>query len=140
MTKSIIMLKIIIYLINIMEINLFILSLIQAIYIIYVLNYFETRYNFAHPLSNFSSDYFKHPIGKSNVPMSNICKFGHQVSWYLAMFIILRSFFINEYTKNISIFVLFITILLSMLNFNAVIYLIPHFAIEIYLIKNNYII
>ena len=74
----------------------------------------------------------------NNQPISNICEFGHQVSWFLALFIILRSIFKNRFTKHISIIVLIITATFSMLNFNAVIYLLPHFAIEIYLIKNNF--
>ena len=111
------------------------LNLVQSIYIIYILNYFKTRYSFAHPLSNYSPSYFKHPIGINNIPISNICNFGHNASFYLAIFVILRSIFINKYSKKISIIVLIITFLLSLLNFNAVIYLIPHFVIEIYLIK-----
>jgi len=118
--------------------KLILLSVIQGVYIVYILNFFKTRYSLAHPLSNFSNDYLKHPIGMNNQPISNICEFGHQVSWFLALFIILRSIFKNRFTKHISIIVLIITATFSMLNFNAVIYLLPHFAIEIYLIKNNF--
>ena len=118
--------------------KLLILSIIQGIYIIYTLNYFKTKYSLAHPLSNFSSDYFKHPIGKNDIPISNICEFGHQMSWFLALFVVLRSLFKNKFTKNISIVVLIVTATFSMLNLNAVVYLIPHFVIEIYLIKNNF--
>ena len=118
-----------------MKNELLILSLLQSIYIIYMLNYFKCVYSFAHPLLDFSSSYFKHPIGINNSPVSNICNFGHHVSFYLAIFVILRIIFINKYTKKISIIVLIITFLLSLLNFNAFIYLIPHFIIEIYLIK-----
>ena len=113
------------------------LNIIQAFYIIYMLNFFKTKYSLAHPLSNFSSDYFNHPIGFSNEPISNICEFGHQSSWILALFVILRTLFINKFTKQISLIVLIITAIFSMLNFNAVIYLVPHFIIELYLIKNN---
>ena len=119
-----------------MKNKLLILSLLQGIYIIYMLNYFKCRYSFAHPLSDFSSAYFKHPIGINNIPISNICNFGHQISFYLAMFVIFRTIFIKKkYCKKISVILLIITFLLSLLNFNAVVYLIPHFIIEIYLIK-----
>ena len=77
-------------------------------------------------------------ISMGEVPISNICEFGHQMSWFLALFVILRSLFKNKFTKNISIVVLIITATFSMLNLNAVVYLIPHFVIEIYLIKNNF--
>ena len=118
-----------------MKNELLILTLLQGIYIIYMLNYFKCIYSFAHPFFNFSSSYFKHPIGINKIPISNICKFGHEVSFYLVIFLILRNICINKYTKKISIIVLIITFLLSLLNFNAFIYLIPHFIIEIYLIK-----
>ena len=109
-------------------------SFIQSIYIIYILNFFKTRYSFAHPFFNFSLDYFKHPIGINKIPILNVCKFGQDASWFLVIFLIVRSLFVNKYTKKISIFVLIITILLSLLNFNVVIYLIPYFIIEIFLI------
>ena len=118
--------------------KILLLNIFQAIYIIYMLNFFKTKYSLAHPLSNFSSDYFNHPIGISEEPISNICEFGHQSSWFLAIFVIIRTLFINKYTKQISLIVLIIAGTFSMLNLNAVIYLIPHFIIEIYLIKNNY--
>ena len=118
--------------------KLIILNIIQGLYIIYILNFFKTKYSLAHPLSNFSSDYFKHPIGVNSTPISNICEFGHQMSWFLGLFVVLRSLFITKFTKYISIIVLIITATFSLLNFNAVVYLIPHFIIEIYLIKNNF--
>ena len=120
---------------NKMKNKLLILTLLQCIYVIYMLNYFKSKYSFAHPLFNFSSSYFKHPIGINNIPISNICNFGHEASFYLAIFLILRFVFLKKYCKKISIIVLIITFLLSLLNFNAFIYLIPHFIIEIYLIK-----
>ena len=38
------------------------LALIHSIYIIYVLNYFKTRYNFAHPITYFNNKLLYHPI------------------------------------------------------------------------------
>ena len=55
-----------------MKNKLLILSVLQSIYIIYILNYFKTRYSFAHPLLDFSSSYFKHPIGINNTSPSFI--------------------------------------------------------------------
>ena len=118
--------------------KLLILSFIQAIYIIYILNFFKTKYSLAHPLSNFSSNYFKHPIGIHNEAISNICEFGHQASWFLALFVLIRGFFINKINRNISIFILIFTVAFSLLNLNAFVYLIPHFIIEIYLLNKNF--
>ena len=119
--------------------KLLLVSIIEALYVIYMLNFFKTKYSLAHPLSNFNNEYLKHPIGKSDIPISNICEFGHQSSWLLAAFIILRPFFMNKYTKNLNILGLIIVFSFSLLNMNAVVYLLPVFILEIYLITNNYL-
>jgi hypothetical protein len=119
--------------------NITIYSFIEAFYVLYMLNYFKTRYSLAHPLSNFNSSYFAHPIGVSSEPVSNICEFGHSASWFLVAFILLRICFIkSKYIRHLSIFVLVIVASVSMLNFNAVVYLLPYFIYEIHLLKNNF--
>ena len=117
-------------------------TIFDAIYIVYILNYFKTKYSLAHPLTYFENKFIYHPIGKSEIPISNICPFGHMCSWFLAAFILIRLLVIR-YTqisisliRNISYIVLILTILFSLMNFNAVLYLIPHFIIETFLIKN----
>ena len=110
-------------------------SIIHSIYIIYVLNYFKTTYNIAHPLTYYNNDLLFHPIGKSNIPTSKVCKLGNILSWFLAGFIIVRGVLLynNIYAKSlrkISLILLILAVILSMLNLNVVIYLIPHFAIE----------
>jgi hypothetical protein len=114
-----------------------IVSLIQAIYVIYMLNYFKTIYSIAHPITLFDNNLIYHPIGTAEKPISNICKLGHILSWYLGAFLIVRSLFLykNIYKKQIKIISLvglIIGIILSMMNFNAVLYLLPHFIMEIY--------
>ena len=117
------------------------LSIVHAIYIIYVLNYFKTRYNFAHPITYFNNKLLYHPIGMSDVPKSKVCKLGNILSWFLALFILIRAVLfvynskLRKVLKQISLIGLILAIILSMLNFNVVIYLIPHFIIEIYIQK-----
>jgi hypothetical protein len=111
------------------------LPIIHSIYIIYVLYYFKTKYSFAHPFTYFNSDLLYHPIGKSNEPSSKVCKLGHILSWWLGGFIIIRGLLLynNLYIKvlkKISLVLLILAVMLSMLNLNVVIYLIPHFIIE----------
>ena len=118
--------------------KLLLLSIIQAVYVVYMLNYFKTKYSLAHPLLNFNSDYLKHPIGKSDVPISNICNFGHHGAWFISLFVLLRPFLLCRNIRNISILVLIIVMTFSLLNFNAVVYLLPYFFIEIYLINKNF--
>ena len=121
-----------------------IISIIQALYIIFILNFFKTKYSFAHPITFFSNSLLYHPIGVSKEPRSMICKLGHQMSYYLALFIVLRGFILTytkKYTvilKNISLIILIFTVTLSMLNLNAVIYLLPHFYIEIMNINHKF--
>ena len=116
------------------------LSLLHALYIIYVLNYFKTTYNFAHPITYFTNSLIHHPIGKSSVPKSKVCRLGKILSWYLALFIFLRGILLEKklyvsLIKKISLVVLVIAIAMSMMNFNVVLYLIPHFIIEVYIVK-----
>ena len=118
--------------------KLILFSIIHSFYIIYVLNYFKTTYNFAHPITYFNNSMLYHPIGKSNKPSSKVCKLGNILSWWLASFIIIRSLFMYKYKKlmkYITFIVLILGVILSMLNLNVVIYLIPHFIIEILYIK-----
>ena len=121
------------------------LSLLQALYIIYMLNFFKTKYSLSHPATLFTSKLLYHPIGKSEYPISNVCKLGHILSYYYAGFIIIRAIFINYnfYTKlmnKISIVVLLLGVCLSFMNFNVVVYLLPQFILEYLLIKNNFVI
>jgi hypothetical protein len=118
-------------------------SVIHSLYIIYVLNYYKTNYSFAHPITYFNNSLLYHPIGKSDIPSSKVCKLGNMLSWYLALFILIRGFLIynKQYSlilKRLSILILIIGVTMSMLNLNVVIYLIPHFIIEI-LYQKNYI-
>lgn len=106
-------------------------KIIQPLYIIYVLNYFKTKYSIAHPLTLFTNTLLYHPIGISTIPESKVCKLGNILSWFLAGFILIRNNYNLKYSKTITKIVLIITIILSMLNFNVVLYLIPHFILEI---------
>jgi len=123
---------------------MFIISIIESIYIIYVLNYFKTRYSLAHPFTYFENKFFFHAIGKSDKAISNICPFGHMASWYLALFVLIRLILLKcntiklKYIVKASKLALFITILFSFMNFNAVAYLLPVFILEFYLIYNNF--
>lgn len=116
--------------------KILIISVLEAIYTIYMLNYFETRYSLAHPFSYFRSRYFYHPIGVSDKPMSQICPFGHQMSWYLGGYFIVRALLLINFPRlrhSIKLFnkvLMILLFIISIVNFNAVVYLIPVFLIE----------
>ena len=121
--------------------NILIISIIEAIYVVYVMNYFKTRYSIAHPVTYFNNTYMFHPIGVSDKPRSNICPFGHDISWVIATALIIRGILlhykladvsmVHKLTK-ISLLLLFVG---SLMNFNCVVYLLPLFIIEWHLAR-----
>ena len=79
----------------------------------------------------------------SDKPICNICPLGNYGSFLIALFVIIRwVVFINLKNKSdkkglklFSIFGLLMVFLLSLLNFNAVVYLLPYFIVEAYIIR-----
>ena len=95
--------------------------------------YFKTTVSFTHPLEyammNESDQYFKHSL-TYGIYESKICPFGHDAIIVLALFLLLREKF--EILDNISKIVLVSVFIVSLLNLNAVIYLIPYFVYELF--------
>ena len=101
-------------------------SVAEAAYVIYMLNYFKTTYNFSTKSSG--CHYFEHQTGHSQVPQSFICPFGNNVSWVFAAYLLGRhAFKRNRLVNNI---VLGSGVLASLMNANVFIYLLPVFALE----------
>lgn len=118
------------------------IAVIEAVYVIYIMNFFKTRYSLAHPLTYFENKLLYHPVGTASKPICNICPLGNIGAFFIAAFILLRTFLLikmpkqKESIKMASIFVLLVVAVLSLLNFNAVVYLAPYYVLEILLIKN----
>lgn len=109
-------------------------SILEASYIIYILNYFKTKYNFAHPLTYMSNNYFHHPVDTFNKPRGMICKFGRDVSCPIALYYLLRGFIEEKFKTKMTKLTSIITSLIflgSLVNFNSTIYLMPIFIIEL---------
>ncbi len=108
------------------------LSIIECIYVVYMLNFYKTTVNYAHPFSNFSWDYFKHPTTNLETPINPVCKFGNQASWLLGFYLIFREIPYASAKMRVinNMFVLLATFVLSLMDFNVVVYLIPLFMIE----------
>ena len=129
-----------------MKISLNCMSLIEIIYVIFFLNYFKTKYSIAHPLSYFDNKYLYHPIGKSDIPVSNVCKFGQDASWLIGLVILIRTIVVSNkllginLIRNFSSFTLITIIIFSLLNFNVLLYLVPFFITEYTLIKRNFFV
>jgi hypothetical protein len=114
-------------------------AVIESIYVIYILNYFKTRFSLAHPLTYFDNKLLYHPIGKSKKPICNICKLGNYGAYIISLFVLIRMIILIQFNdqltkkmvKTFSYIVLVIVFMLSLLNFNALLYLSPYFIAEI---------
>ena len=118
-----------------------IISIFEAIYVIFMFNYFKTKVALDHGcilnlLKNIGlfNDKLKHytqDMYELEEPINMVCPFGHFISWFIGLFLIIRNYYpkINKY-NNIVLILLFIG---SWMNINVLAYLIPIFIIEIYL-------
>ena len=121
--------------------------LIQAIYVVYMLNWFKTTWNFAHPLSKFNSEYLTHPVHKLINPINPVCKLGNNLSWLLGGYLIARGIYLDitrgskssydNIFKSLHLSILILTFVLSLLNFNVTVYLFPIILIELYRLVNS---
>ena len=108
------------------------LSITEAIYIIYMYNFFKTNKSIHHPLEmaiqKNIEGILKHPI-KTGRYQSKICEFGKLSSYGIAILIFLR----NKYRKKTkllnTIAVTIIAIIAFILDINAFVYLLPVFMI-----------
>jgi hypothetical protein len=123
--------------------KLLVSTVIEAIYLIFMYNYFKTTYTFHNPIEmllnkKVFSDFFKHPMYSGEYE-SKICRFGNIIGYLLAFWVILR-FILNKYYMNLNYKVrtinkiIFILVLIGsiLMNFNAFIYYIPVFIYELY--------
>jgi hypothetical protein len=108
-----------------------IISIIEAIYVIYMFKYYKTTYSFnLLPLKFLDNSlYLKHQKYATDVPESHICPFGHDMSFVIAAFLILRNFIPCLMEYNICI--LAIISIGCFMNINAVVYFLPVIITEI---------
>lgn len=124
--------------------KLLIITIVEAIYMVYMYNYFKTTSTFHNPLEKMLnnqvfSDFFKHPMYSSEYG-SKICPFGNYMGFILGFWVILR-YILNRYPPSLSSKIriinkiIFIAVLLGsmLLNFNSFVYYLPIFIYELYL-------
>jgi hypothetical protein len=124
---------------------MFIITIIETVYLYYMFHIFRTKYSFHHPFEYLVNDnlgnYFEHPIGIYDNNKSKICKFGRDGTLVLIGYLLLRYLLlkINLISKNrIMIFnkiVLLIIFILSWMNLNAVIYYLPFILFDLYYVN-----
>ena len=130
--------------------NYLIISLLEAFYIYYMLNIFKTKYNFDNvwtKLPNFqnsklgkllnskTNNYFFHTFEHSKIPKSFVCPFGNTMSKIVVGFLLLRNVS-NVVKKNNKNIIIFFSIL-TLLNSNVLIYMLPVMLLEYYMYKTN---
>ena len=107
-----------------------IISIIEALYVIYMFRYFKTTYSFNYLPLQFldNSLYLKHQKNATNTPESHICLFGHDMAFVIAAFLILRNFIpcLMEYNTCI----LSLILIGCFINLNAIAYILPVIVIE----------
>tara|TARA_B100000401_G_C52800048_1_gene718044 strand:- start:1200 stop:1577 length:378 start_codon:yes stop_codon:yes gene_type:complete len=114
------------------------ISIIEAIYIVYMYIFFKTTYSIHSPLEYYLSknELWKHPINTGKY-QNKICKIGSYASIIIAFLFVLRQFTCNtnnkKKCKTIARWILAYWVIVSLLtNLNAFIYMIPIIIVEIY--------
>lgn len=112
------------------------LRLLEIVYLLYMFLLFKTSIDFNLYSQGIlaKSKLFKHL--EQNQYGNRICLFGHIMIILLCAFIILRE--IYPLPQYLTWIVLIISLLLSLLNLNAVVYLIPFWTIELIIELNTY--
>ena len=108
------------------------ISIIESLYLIYMFLFFETNVNFDtftfRPLINVSENSsFFHSNG--NEYGSKICPFGKSIIFLFVAILLLRNYI--SIPKYIMIATIIIAILMSFINLNALVYILPVIFYEI---------
>ena len=101
------------------------LSVFESVYLIFMFIFFKTTVDF-NVLRSPSGKWFKHLIGDEYG--NRICPFGKVAIFALIFVLLIRHYIkIQQYFVNLALIIAFV---LSLMNMNAVVYLIPIFLIE----------
>ena len=117
-----------------------IITTLEIVYILYTFWCMKTKYFIPHPFSvlkcfeislrNNIKTFFKHPI-RQTIPSNYICPFGKYMSIILCIYLTIYRFVYDSKYTTLHKMVLGITFILSWMNMNALVYLLPFFIIEI---------
>lgn len=109
-----------------------IVSIVEAIYLVYMYNFFQTKYSIHHPfeyLITSNNTILKHPIS-TGVLENKICPLGSYASILGAILLLYRGLGYRTsttYTKNIIIVWLLVA---GLMNMNAFVYILPIVYVE----------
>ena len=119
-------------------INIF--TFLKIFYLYYFFRIFKTKYSVSHPyeiylLKKINNQSFNHIVKKTSYPVNRICPFGQRIIIVLIFYIFIRDLvFDDKYNYTYLVLnriVFYISLVLSCLNFNAFLYLIPFWISEI---------
>ena len=132
--------------------NYTLIYLFWSVYLVYMLNWFKTTWNFAPLSSKFESEYLAHPVEILNIPINPVCKVGNTFSWFGAVGLILRGLSLDLFASldmycsssfdqyvNIVMFSLIyyyfgvLGFVLSLMNLNVTVYILPILLFELYI-------
>ena len=103
------------------------LSLLEALYLSYTFHFLKTSVDF-NILDSPQTLFFKHATG--NAKVCRICPFGQYAIWILIVLLVLRCFM--EIPQQYILVAIAIALIISLVNLNAFVYLIPVVLIESY--------
>ncbi len=114
-----------------------ILSIIEALYVIYMLNFYKSKTNYADPNVTFSNVFLAHPRVHSEVPVSMVCPAGNLMSLIFGTYLIVREFAEKTRPEEIIAFkvantgIMVFGLAMASMNLNVLLYLSPIFLIEL---------
>lgn len=114
-----------------------ILSIIEAIYVVYMLNFYKSKTNYADPNITFTNAFLAHPKTHSDIPISMVCPAGSIMSLLFGTYLIAREFVPCESNvdiigmKILNCITIFMGMAMSVMNLNVLLYLSPIFIIEL---------
>ena len=111
------------------------ISIIETIYIIFMFHFFKTRtdFNIIPKLSIIKEYSFLNHLSGNEYGL-RICLFGRIVIWGFILVLLLRNFYIlPKYSQHC---IIVLSMILSLLNMNAIVYLTPIWIIEILIMQN----
>ena len=120
-------------------------SIMEGIYIIYMFVFFKTCYTvefnklgsnmitelLSKELNIDSGILFDHPIERSDIAESQICMFGKYASIVIFIYLIVRNYL--KRLNKINSYVIIIIFIFCFMNYNALIYMLPIFMLELYM-------
>lgn len=118
--------------------NVVLISIIEAIYVLYILRFYKTTRSLSiYDIPLYGT--FKHTNNNTIIPTHHICPFGQKSAILLFMYLIIRAirlYYKKKWNWKLNLYLNILIFIMSLINFNALVYLLPYYLIEL-VIKNN---